>query len=110
VSGCSKDGPEKETPNLLDDLICQREQFRRHGQAKRFGGLQIDDKIKLGRLFDWDVARFRAPQNLVHHFGGAPPQGREVWSVGHQASSFDVFPVGAGDREAAARKLILKLR
>ena len=66
--------------------------------------LRLIDQLELGRLFDREVGRFRPAQNLVHHFGGAPPQGREVWSIGYQAFSFDVFPVSVHGRQASGER------
>ena len=35
--------------------------------AECFGRGEVYDKIKLGRLLDRNVGRFRATQNLIHH-------------------------------------------
>ena len=50
----------QQTTSLFDDLIGAREQRRRHGQAKRLGGLNVDDQLKFGRLLDGQIGRFRA--------------------------------------------------
>ena len=60
-------------------------------EAERLGGRQVDDQIELGRLLDREVGRLRPAQNLVDIVGGAPEQVREVRSIGHQASRFDVL-------------------
>jgi hypothetical protein len=39
-------------------------------EAERLGGRQIDNEIKLGRLFDRDVARLRPAHNLVEQSQG----------------------------------------
>ena len=36
----------------LDHLVGGREQFRRHGEAKRFGRLEVDAEGKGRRLLD----------------------------------------------------------
>jgi hypothetical protein len=42
---------------LFDHLVGQCEQVRRDGDFQRSCGLEIDDKIELGWLFDGDIAR-----------------------------------------------------
>jgi hypothetical protein len=51
-----QDSPEKTPPNLFNNLVGQREQLVRHGQAKCLGGRQIDYQIELGWLLDRKVA------------------------------------------------------
>jgi hypothetical protein len=46
--------------SLFDYLVGGGEQGRRHGEAQRLGGDEIDDKIELGWLLDRNVARLGA--------------------------------------------------
>ena len=63
--------------SLLDHLVgAQQERFG-DCQAERLGSREIEDELEFGGLFDWDIARFRATENLVNQFGRAPEQVRE---------------------------------
>ena len=73
-------------------------------ETERLGGGQIDDEIEFGRLLDREVARLRPAQNLVDIVGGAPEQVREVWSIGHQTSRFDVLPKTVHRRQSRAER------
>src|SRR5262245_50557 len=55
----------------LDHLVGALLEKPRHVEAKRLGGLEIDDKVELGRLFDWKVSRLRPLENAVDIEGGA---------------------------------------
>jgi hypothetical protein len=51
---------------LLDYPVRAHQDRLRNCDAERLGSLQVDHKFKLGRLINWEVARFRAPEDLVH--------------------------------------------
>jgi hypothetical protein len=50
----------------LDHIIGASKERRRNRQAECLGRGKIDDKLKFGRLLDWNVAGFCPVQNLVH--------------------------------------------
>src|SRR5262249_26959972 len=50
---------------LLDHLVRAQEQVPRNREAERLGGLHVDDKLELGRLFDRQISRLRAFEDLV---------------------------------------------
>src|SRR5262249_44588243 len=43
---------------LFDHLIGDLPEMQRHIEAERPGGLEIDEKLELGRLLHWQVAGF----------------------------------------------------
>jgi hypothetical protein len=48
----------------LNNLIRPRQQRRRDREAEGLGGLQVDDEIKLGGLFHWEISRLRSSEIL----------------------------------------------
>src|SRR5262245_62010395 len=47
---------------LLDHAIRAQQQRGRDSSAKRLGGLEVDDQLKLNRLLNWKVTRLRASE------------------------------------------------
>ena len=43
--------------HLLDHLVYALLQKQWHVQPEGLGGLEVDDQLKFGRLFDWQVSR-----------------------------------------------------
>src|SRR5262249_51440311 len=88
----ARPGPAWRVYILLDQLVdAQQERFRNR-EAERLGGRKIENQIELGRLLDRNVAGLGPAQNLVDIVGGAAIPVFEVWSIGHQATRFDVVP------------------
>src|SRR5215475_10383105 len=96
MSGCSATKAVKATPRrtfapqqkrpLFDHLVGAGEQRRRNFDADRLGGLEVEDEIKLRRLFDWDFARLGPAQYLVHQLGGPPEQVRKIGPIEDEAA------------------------
>src|SRR5215467_8797261 len=76
----------------FDHLVGGGEQRGGRVDAERLGGREINHEIELGRLLDRKVGWLRPTQNLVDKLASTPEQIWEVWSIGHQASRFDVVP------------------
>jgi hypothetical protein len=58
------------TNALLDDRVGEREQLVWNIEAYRLRGLDIDDQLELGRLFNRQIGRFcpsRYPINVFGH-------------------------------------------
>jgi hypothetical protein len=56
-------GHKRTWSDLFNDLVCKREQRRRESYAERFGGLEVEDQLDLGRLLDRKVRRLDASEN-----------------------------------------------
>src|SRR5215467_12648239 len=89
---------------LLDDFVRPREHRRRDREAEGLGGLQVDDELELGRLFDREVTglgTFEDPVDLSGEAGNVL-QGRG--SVGEQPTRLGELPVITDRRQAAPRR------
>src|SRR5262245_17206453 len=84
--------PRAATPPRRRASSGRGEQRRRNVEAKRLGGLEVDNQVVLGWLLDWNVARLRSAQDPVNKIGGAPEQVRVARSIGHQTSRLDKLP------------------
>jgi hypothetical protein len=63
-NGCEQ--PQQIT-KLLDHLVGACEQRGRDGEAERLRGLDIDDKLEFGRLFDRQIAGIGALENSIRN-------------------------------------------
>jgi hypothetical protein len=57
---------------LLDHRVGGGEQCRRNGEAERRCGLEIDDKLEFGRLFDGQVGWIGAFEDAIDITSRAP--------------------------------------
>jgi hypothetical protein len=56
-------GQKRTSHYSFDYVIGAREQVRRHGEAERLRGLEVDDELELGGLQDRKVSGFCATEN-----------------------------------------------
>jgi hypothetical protein len=50
---------------LFDHLIGAGKQRGRHGEAERFGGLEVDCQLEFRGYFDWQLTWLFAPQYSI---------------------------------------------
>ena len=78
----SKAIPRSDRAVSFDHLVGAGEQCRRHFEAERLGGLEIDDHLELGGCLHRKVTGLGAAQDTVDIGRGATPQFGGVGAVG----------------------------
>src|SRR6266478_8134839 len=78
----------------LDHLIGAAEERNRYREAKRLGGLHVDDQLDLGGLLDRQVGGLLALENPASVDAGQTELVRTVASVAHQAAGGDKLAIG----------------
>src|SRR6516164_3390753 len=97
------------TPSF-DHLVGAREQRRRHLDAERPGGLQIDDKLEFDGGLNGKVARLFALQDAIRIGRRAPKIIGPVLSVGEQPTKFSEKTLSINGRESIASRQRCNLR
>src|SRR5206468_2209126 len=78
---------------LSNDSVRSNKHLLRNRQTDLFGGLQVDDELKLRRLFHREIGGLGAFQYLVDVRSGAPIMIQGVDSVGDEPSCvYSAFP------------------
>jgi hypothetical protein len=72
-----------------DDTIGSSEHIGWNNQSDLLGGFEIDDKLELRRLLDWQVGRFGSFEDLVNVMGGLAKHIFEVRPIRHETSLLD---------------------
>src|SRR5215510_3261183 len=86
---------------LLYDLIRPLQERRRDRQPERLPGLDVDDQLELGGLFDGEVARLGALQDLVHVRGAALVEIEKARPVRHETPGLHTLPDAVCCRQSA---------
>ena len=68
---CAKSRHYAVQQKLFDHLVGAQQNRSGHIDTEHLRGLQIDDRLEFGGLFDGNIAGFRALENLIHEEGGA---------------------------------------
>src|SRR5260370_851589 len=76
----------------LDHLIRPLQERLGDRQAEGLGGLEVDDQLELGRLFDGKIAGLGSFEDLVHVGRGTPELVRNVRPIGHEAPGLRKLP------------------
>ena len=88
----------------LDHLVGDGKESRRHLDAERPGGLQVDDELELGRLHDRQIGRLGALEDVAGIDAHLTITVREVGSIAHQAADCDGFTIYISRRNPVARR------
>ena len=84
---CSK------TASLLDHLVGTQQNRAWQVDPDRLCSFEVEDQLVFGRLLDRQVCGLGAACDLVDVVGRSPVHGRDVRSVGQQATGVNMFPL-----------------
>jgi|RhiMetdeSRZDD1v2_1073273.scaffolds.fasta_scaffold262853_2 dihydrofolate reductase len=93
MRGAARDvrfGPKADIAASFDHLIGAGEQRRWHSETERFGSLQVDDEIILGRRLHREIARFLALEDAINIGGRARVLVTKIRPIRYQSSSDNI--------------------
>src|SRR6516164_5446408 len=89
----------------LENALCQKAEIEpvhsitssavasNDGEIEFLCGLEVDDRLELGRLLDRDISGLRAFENKIDNLCAAPPLRAVICPVGHKTSCFNKLAV-----------------
>ena len=86
-------------PSLFDHFVCAGKERRWHGEAKRFGGLEVDHQLVLGRRLHRKLARLLASEDAVDIASRLPEPVVRIGPVGDQAAAGAELAYGVDRRQ-----------
>src|SRR3974377_501301 len=89
---------------LLDDLVRLGGQIRWHLEAKRLGGLEVDDELKFGRLHHRQVSGLLALENPPGVDTDLAIAIAVIGAVDHQTPRLCVFALLVNGRDSLPRR------
>src|SRR5215813_5495116 len=93
----------------LDNFVRSHQHIRWNRQADLLGRFQVDDELKLRRLFHRQISRLCAFQNLVHIDGDPTIQVGIAWTVVHKPPLIHIFWSAVDRREPALYREVRNL-
>src|SRR5262245_18933927 len=84
----------------LNHLISSQQQRWRNREAERLSGLEVDDEVEPGGMFDWEISGFGTLKDLCHVGSGVSIEIREIRSEAHEAARLRPRRGLADSREA----------
>src|SRR5712692_6836200 len=93
----------------LDHLVGAGDDRLRDGKSKSLRGLEIDHKLDLGRLFDWEIAGQAALKYLSSIDAGLAVEVPDTGAIADQAAGDGILApsIDRGDRMAGCQRDML---
>src|SRR5437764_8993589 len=73
----------------FDNLVRAGEEGLRYGQAERLGGLQVDDQLEIGGLFDRQFSRVGTFEDLGNINRSLDVSANDAWRIADKAACDD---------------------
>ena len=66
---------------LFDDVVGESDERRRHIDAKRLGGREVECEAKERGLLEWQLRRLRSFENAINKSGDAREAFIQIWTI-----------------------------